>query len=154
MFEAADDRLNVQLRRLRLGVKGQPYENLKFNITTSLDFVGKDILDGTEAVQNNGASPRFRIWNAFLQWRLKSGSESFNIVAGYLPAQIGRENITAALRVPSMEKSWSQNYMRRHIVGVGPGRVTGFNLGGLLGNLESNLSFKYDIGLYLSLIHI
>jgi len=138
----------VELHRTRLGVTGQPYENLKFNFITSLDFIGKDALSGTEGGLNNGGSPRFRVWNAFLQFRLKPNSEAFNIVAGYFSPQIGRESITAAMRVTSMEKAWSQNYLRRHLVGTAPGRAVGINFGGLVGKAENPVTFKYDIGVF------
>ncbi len=147
-YEAVDDRLNLELHRSRLGVTGQVYENIKFNIITAFDFVGKDALSATQGALNNGASPRLRLWNAFVQWRLIPQKEHLNVVVGYMPAQIGRESITAAFRVPSMEKAWSQNYMRRHIVGVGPGRVIGVNVGGLFTKEEQVVSFGYDVGIF------
>ena len=128
-YKSVDDRLNFQIRRTRLGFSGQPYGHLLFKFDAALDLVGRDLLSGTEAGANNGASPQFRLWNAWLQWKIKKGSEKFNLVAGYLPPQIGRESITSALRSTSMEKSWSQNYLRRHLVGIGPGRAMGVNLG-------------------------
>ena len=39
--------------------------------------------------------------------------------------------MTSAFRLGSMEKSWDQNYQRRHMVGVGTGRAVGINIGGL-----------------------
>ena len=45
-----------------------------------------------------------------------------------------------------MEKSWSQNYLRRHLVGTGPGRALGLNLGGLF--LNSSIGVSYDVGIY------
>ncbi|MEZ4951069.1 MAG: hypothetical protein R2784_17045 [Saprospiraceae bacterium] len=43
-YEAVDDRINFQLRRTRIGLKGQPYENLSFNFTVAIDLVGRDLL--------------------------------------------------------------------------------------------------------------
>ena len=148
-YEIVDNRFNTEFRRSRLGVKGQPYKNLKFNITGALDFVGRDVLSATQAGANNGASPSFRIWNAFIQWKLFDNNDGLHITAGYMPPQIGRESITAALRVPSMEKSWSQNYLRRQLVGTGPGRVTGINIGGLfLNKNDKKIGFGYDLGIF------
>ncbi|MCB0842768.1 MAG: hypothetical protein KDE26_05810 [Bacteroidetes bacterium] len=145
-YQPVDDRLNLQLRRSRLSFKGQPYENLKFNMTAALDLVGKDDLAATQGASNNGGSPKFRLWNAYVQWRVKSNNEKVNIVAGYFPVQIGRESITSAFRSTSMEKSWSQNYLRRHLTGIGPGRAMGVNIGGLF--LHEKISWGYDLGIY------
>ncbi len=147
-YDPIDNRLNFQIRRTRIGLKGQPYENLKFNLTAALDFVGRDVLAGTEGGTNNGGSPSFRLWNAYVQWRMKSNSEALNLVAGYLPVQIGRESITSALRSTSMEKAWSQNYLRRHLTGIGPGRAAGVNLGGLLLPEKGHIGLGYDIGVF------
>ena len=147
-YQAVENRVNVQLRRTRLSLKGQPYENLKFKFTGAMDLVGRDVLAGTEAGSNNGSAPKFRLWNAFLQWRVIPKSEKLNLVVGYFPPQIGRESITAALRSPSLEKSWSQNYLRRHLTGIGPGRAMGVNVGGLFLSKKGSVHFGYDIGLF------
>lgn len=148
-YEAAEDRINTQLRRTRLTVKGQPFENLSFNFTTALDLVGKDLLSATEAGGNNGSSPTFRVWNAFVQWRLIPKKEYANLVVGYQVIPMGRESITGALRSTSMEKSWSQNYLRRHLTGIGPGRAMGVNLGGLfLNHQQSNVHLEYNLGVF------
>lgn len=147
-YEPVDNRLGFQFRRSRFGVSGQPYENLKFNVTAALDFVGRDVMDATEAGFNNGASPIFRIWNAYLQWRLIKDSEGLNLTFGYIPAQVGRESITAALRSTSMEKAWSQNYIRRHMIGRGPGRTSGMNLGGLFYQEGRSVHWGYDLGIF------
>lgn len=147
-YEPVDDRVNFQLRRTRIGFKGQAYENIKFNLTASIDLVGRDILAGTEAGANNGSSPLFRLWNAYVQWRAVPGSEKLNVVVGYIPPQIGRESITSALRSTSMEKSWSQNYLRRHVVGIGPGRAMGVNVGGLFLHEGGPVNWGYDLGVF------
>jgi len=147
-YQKVDNRFNTQLRRSRLGIKGQPYQQIKFNFTAALDLVGKDLLSGTEGGGNNGASPRFRTWNAYLQWKLLPKQDYFHLTIGYLPPQIGRESITPAFRVSSMEKSWSQNYLRRHLVGTGPGRAVGVNIGGRIDELWNHISFQYDVGIF------
>ncbi|PSR12950.1 MAG: hypothetical protein DA408_14555 [Bacteroidetes bacterium] len=147
-YDAVDDRLNFQLRRSRLGVKGTVGDNVRFDLTLAIDLVGHDLLAGTDAGANNGASPQVRLWNALVQWRLLQGSEKLNLVAGYQTPQIGRESITSAFRTPSMEKAWSQNYLRRHLVGTGPGRTVGINLGGLFVHKDRHLNWGYDVGLF------
>ena len=44
-YESVDDRLNVQLRRARLGFKAEPYEGLQFTIAGAYDLIGRDVLD-------------------------------------------------------------------------------------------------------------
>lgn len=147
-YDLAKNRLNTQLRRTRLAVKGEPFNNLSFNFTAALDLVGKDLLSATESGGNNGSSPAFRVWNAFVQWRLVPKQDYANLVAGYQVLPIGRESISGALRSTSFEKSWSQNYLRRHLTGIGPGRAMGLNLGGLFLNLSSKVHVEYNLGLF------
>lgn len=147
-YQAVDNRLNIQLRRARMGLKSKLYPNLKINLTTSLDLVGRDLLSGTDGNANNGGSPKFRIWNAYLQWKMLKDNECLNLTIGYLIPQIGRASITAALRSTSMEKAWSQYYLRRHLTGTGPGRAMGINLGGLIPILPELLLLSYDLGLF------
>ncbi|PHI20403.1 hypothetical protein CEQ90_08055 [Lewinellaceae bacterium SD302] len=147
-FGDVDDRLDLQFRRSRFTIKGEPYSGLRFNVTAAVDFVGRDLFSSTEAGNNNGASPRFRIWNAFVQWRLSSKSDALHITSGYMVPNIGRESMTPALAVPSFEKAWSQNYLRRHLVGTGPGRAVGFNLGGMTGGPKNYTHVSYDFGMF------
>lgn len=139
-----DSRLNFQLRRSRFSLAGQPYPTLKFKVTTALDLVGHDVLSGTEAGGNNGSSPSFRIWNAYLNWLLRPEQECLYLTAGYFVAPIGRESTTSALRSTSFEKAWVQNYLRRHTVGIGPGRAMGVMLGGQFSNADANRHVGYE----------
>lgn len=147
-YEKVGDRLNFSLHRSRYGVTMQPYKNLKFNFTFAADFVGRDALSGQDVGQNNGGNPAFRLWKTFLQLRMKSGSEKAYLTFGYFLPQIGRESITNPLRSTSMEKAWSQNYLRRQVHGVGSGRAPGMNFGGLFYKDGHKISFQYDLGLY------
>ena len=147
-YTKVQNRINTQLRRSRLGIKGMLNPNLKFNFITSLDLVGKDNLSGTDANGNNGSSPNFRIWNAYVQWKIRPKSDAIHLSIGYLPPQIGRESINSALRSTSIEKSWSQNYLRHHLTGTGPGRVMGLNLGGVFPLAAKQFKLGYDFGLF------
>ena len=147
-YEAVENRLNFQMRRSRFGVKGKAFDRVKFNIVAAFDLVGRDVLAGTEAGMNNGSSPQLRLWNAYLRWKALKKADFLHISAGYLLPQIGRESTTSAMRSTSMEKSWSQNYLRRHLVGKGPGRTEGISLGGLFYQDQNLLNWGYDIGLY------
>ncbi len=147
-YEPVADRLNFQLRRSRLGLKGQIATNLFFNVTSSLDLVGRDVLAGTEAGSNSGSSPRFRLWHAYVRWKASDKHEKLNVVTGYFLPQIGRASITSAMRTTGMEKAWSQNYLRRHLTGTGTGRTMGIQLGGLFLRESTGFHWGYDLGLF------
>ncbi len=144
--DPVSNRFNSELHRSRIGFKGQPYENFKFALVGAYDFVGRDVLAGTVGGNNNGANPFIRLWLAKIEWRL-SKNDAFNLTTGYFATVVGRESNTAPTRVTSMEKAWSQNYLRRHIVGTGPGRSPGINLGGVVVN-ESKFKLQYDVGIH------
>ncbi|WP_421794411.1 hypothetical protein [Haliscomenobacter sp.] len=148
VYDKVDDRLNFLLRRTRIGFRMQPYDNLKGTVIFSFDAIGRDVQSGIFGAGNNGAIPSVGIFDAFLEWRLKSKSEKMFVVAGFFRPQIGRESITAAWQVASMEKALTQNYLRQHLVGVGSGRSVGVNVGGLLMNQNQNLVLNYNIGMF------
>ncbi len=148
VYDKVDDRLNFLLRRTRIGFRMQPYNNLRGTVIFSFDAVGRDVQSGVFGAGNNGTIPSVGIFDAFLEWRLKSGSEKLFLVAGYFRPQISRESITAAWQVGSMEKSATQNYLRQHMIGVNSGRSTGLNLGGLLKNQSGKLYFNYNFGVF------
>ena len=146
-FENVDNRINFQLRRSRIGIKGSWGTRTSFNLIGAADLVGRDGLSGTEAGANNGPSPFFRLWSAALQFRASPKTDWANITLGYFSPRIGRESMTPHRESPSMEKAWSQNYLRRHLVGTGPGRAVGINIGGRA-DLGQKLSVGYDAGVF------
>lgn len=149
-YEQVGNRLNFQLRRSRLGFKGGVGERMKFNFLIAADLVGRDVLAGTEGGANNGSWPRLRLWNAYALWRLIPQGEGLHLSLGFQVPQVGRVSTASAFRSPSMEKPWSQNYLRRHLVGTGPGRSMGLQLGGLILAHESSSpwSGRYDLGIF------
>ncbi|HMO40321.1 MAG TPA: porin [Saprospiraceae bacterium] len=148
-YEPVDDRFNIMLRRARIGFRAQPYEGLEFTVVTAYDMIGRDIHSALVGEPNNGAIPKLGIWDAYLQWSVHKNSEAFNIVAGYFRPQLSRESITSGWSVNSMEKSMSQNYIRKHLVGTGVGRAAGLNVGGLLLHHKIN----YNIGIFNPVFH-
>ncbi|MEM1119602.1 MAG: hypothetical protein AAGJ18_04095 [Bacteroidota bacterium] len=147
-FEAVDNRLNFTLHRSRMGIKGTYGDRLFYDFTGAVDFVGQDALAGYVGAPNNTASPRFRIWNFLTQYKISRKSESLYWTFGYFSPLISRESITSPFAVGSFEKAWSQNYIRRHIVGTGPGRIVGSNFGGFFQNDNQKLSLDYNLGLW------
>ncbi|MEL6140955.1 MAG: hypothetical protein AAFU67_05005 [Bacteroidota bacterium] len=144
-YRPVENRFNTQLRRSRFSLQGQPYAVLSFRVTASLDLVGRDVLAATEAGANNGGAPQFRLWNAQLKWQLFPDQESLYLLAGYLPSPVGGESNMSALRSPSFEKAWSQNYLRRHLMGTGPGRAAGILLGGQWSSITERTHVSYEI---------
>ncbi|MCB0658311.1 MAG: hypothetical protein KDC57_19340 [Saprospiraceae bacterium] len=147
-YDPVDNRYDAMLRRSRLGFRMQPLEDVQISVIGSMDVVGRDLLSATQGASNNGSMPAFGLWNAILQWRVVPKREVLHLAAGYLTPQVGREHITCALRVTSMEKSWSQNYLRRHLTGTGPGRAAGIQAGGLFRREGSRLALTYDAGIF------
>lgn len=148
-YDPVEDRFNLLLRRARLGFKAEPYQGLQFNFIAAYDLLGRDVNSAIVGGDNNGSQPEFYVWDAFLQWKVNKSDESLNIIAGYFRPQISRESITSAWSVNSMEKAMSQNYIRHHLVGSGPGRALGINLGGLLSYQKIN----YNLGIFNPVYH-
>lgn len=147
-YEPVDNRLNFLLRRARLGFRMEPYENFKFTMVGAYDMIGRDVNTAITGSTNNASIPFFGIWDAYLEWRIKKGSEAFNLTAGYFRPQLSRESITSGWSVNSMEKAMSQNYIRTHLVGYGPGRALGVNLGGLFLRDDHKLGLNYNVGIF------
>ncbi len=146
-YDPIADRGNLMIRRGRFGVRGEPFDGLKFNLQMAYDLVGRDLFAGITGGTNNASIPNFGIWDAFLQWRIRRGSEAFYLTGGYFRPQLGRESITSGWSVNSMEKSMSQYYLRRHLTGTGPGRTVGLNVGGLA-NVGERLQLNYNVGIF------
>lgn len=147
-YQPVENRFDVMLRRSRLGFKIQPLTDLQISVIGSMDVVGRDLLSATQGASNNGSTPAFGLWNAIAQWRVIPRKEVLYLATGYLTPQFSREHITGALRVSSLEKSWSQNYIRRHLTGTGPGRAAGVQAGGLLRKDQSPVAMTYDLGIF------
>ena len=146
-YEKVDNRWNLHIRRFRFNFTGEVYTNLSFNFKGAIDLVGRDVLAATLGGANNGSAPNFGLLNAYLQWRLLDQKETLWLTFGYLVPQISRSSITSAMRATSFEKAWVQNYMRRSLVGIGPGRAPGINLGGQV-NTSDQLAISYDFGFF------
>ncbi|MEL6592503.1 MAG: hypothetical protein AAFQ68_20560 [Bacteroidota bacterium] len=141
-----DHRLNVEIRRTRVGFSVQPMERLSFRWVSALDNMGRDVYSGLNGGANNGAFPNLGIWDCNLQWQCLPDQQSLFLTTGYFGPHLGRESFTSAFNVTSLEKSWSQNYVRRHLVGTGPGRTLGVNLGGQFYEENRFFNFSYNLG--------
>jgi hypothetical protein len=144
-YEPVDDRLNFSFRRARLVFNGDPYPRLSYTVALFYDQTGYDILSAGLGATNKD-QPSVGIWDAFGQYRLGKKRSAPMLTAGYFRPQMQRESITTAWAPTSFEKAMSQNYVRRHLVGTGPGRATGLNIGGLW--LAKNIGLNYNAGLF------
>ncbi|MEQ8703865.1 MAG: porin [Phaeodactylibacter sp.] len=145
IYEGVDDRFNTNLRRARLIMSGQPYPRLKYSLAMFYDLAGRDLLSASVG-GTNPAQPNFGVWDGFFQYQLSKGSQSAWLTGGWFRPQMQRESITSGWSVNSFEKSMSQNYLRRHLVGTGPGRAAGLNIGGLFQGEKVGLN--YNLGVF------
>lgn len=147
-YQPVDDRVDVQVRRARFGFRAQPTDNLRFTTIAVFDGLGRDALAGTSGTSNNITPATIGILDVFMEWRMLPKKESLFLVAGYFRPQFSRESMTGAWALPSIEKSMSQNYIRRHLVGNGLGRSYGVNLGGVLHKEHTWIGCTYNVGLF------
>ncbi len=149
--EDMDARSDVYIRRGRIGFKGKIRKDMKFKVWFAYDNLGKN--EGTAgtggpnttggSVEGAGTENReFYIWDAIWTWTLDP--QWANISVGYFRPQVGKESITTAFKVISFQKSLPNFTPRKHIVGRGPGRETGINIGGLA--LEKK--FNFNVGIF------
>ncbi len=144
-----ENRTNAYFRRARLLFRGEPYAGLRYYLSMHFDQAGHDLLSATQG-PNNQAEPALGIWDAFVQWRLPVGRDALHLTAGWFRPQFQREAITPAWSVASLEKSMSQNYVRLQLVGRGPGRAAGLNLGGMAKG--EKWSLLYNAGFFNPLL--
>lgn len=147
-YQQVDNRLTFQLRRSRLVLKASPYNNFNFSMVTNLDFVGRDVLSAEQGGDNNGAQPGFGFWDLKMGYKMIDSSDLVHLTFGYFHPQFGRVGITPAMAATSFEKPWAQNYVRRTMVGTGPGRAMGFNLGGQYWEEGKLFGLRYDVGIF------
>lgn len=145
--ESVQNRFNPQLRRARMGFRANPYPGLKFTLVAYYDGIGRDALDASMGPANNPHGTEFGIWDAFFQYKILKNSEALNFTGGFFRPQFGRESITSGFATTSGEKAMQQGYIRRHLVGTGPGRAIGLNIGGILEN-NSAVSLNYNLGYF------
>ncbi|MEA1892429.1 MAG: porin [Campylobacterota bacterium] len=137
------DSSDLYIRRGRLGVKGKYSDQISYKVWFAYDNLGKNgnnILMGTPHDDTN-ANKDFYIWDAYFTY--KFDKELANVTMGYLRPQVGKESITSGFTINSYEKGLSNFYVRKHIVGRGPGREVGVNIGGL--TLDKKLNYNFGI---------
>lgn len=144
-YEPVDDRFNASVRRGRLSFKAEPYPRLLVNTSFIFDQIGRDLLTSSTG-STNKSDPIFSVVDAYLQWQALQGRQYLFVVAGWHRPQMQRESITSAFAVGSFEKSASQTYLRRHLVGAGLGRAPGITVGGLTQGAMWGL--QYNVGVF------
>ncbi|WP_297889141.1 porin [Sulfurihydrogenibium sp.] len=151
-----DNRMDFFLRRSRVGFQGKINEDLSWRVWFAYDNVGLD--PHTALAKNNNIglvgsngsgntlNQQFYLWDAFFTYALHKNWA--NITVGYFRPQVGRENITAGFEVSSFEKALTNFYPRQHLVGTGPGRETGINIGGLYNDEKGKWGINYNFGVF------
>lgn len=148
-----DNRMDLLLRRSRVGFQGHIAEDLSWRVWFAYDNVGLDqhtaIAKGTNnvgLVNLNSNNQSFSLWDAYFTYALDK--RWANITVGYFRPQVSRENLTSGFEVTSFEKALTNFYPRKHIVGTGPGRETGINIGGLYNDDKSKWGINYNFGIF------
>ncbi len=147
-----DNRMDFLLRRSRVGFQGNITKDLSWRVWFAYDSVGLDphtaIAKNSNVglVGSNNNNQQFYIWDAYFTYALDK--RWANITVGYFRPHVGRENITAGFEVTSFEKALTNFYLRPHIVGTGPGRETGINIGGLYNDDKSKWGINYNFGIF------
>jgi len=147
-----DNRMDFLLRRSRLGFQGKITEDLSWRVWFAYDNVGLDqhtafAKSGSVGlVGGNSNNQQFYVWDAMFTYALHKNWA--NITVGYFRPQVGRESITAGFEVLSFEKALTNFYPRLHLIGSGPGRETGINIGGLYNDEKTKLGLNYNFGVF------
>lgn len=140
---------NLQVRRARIGIKGNILPRLNYTAILAFDQVGHNPGSGTVGGTNNGSFPSVGLLDAYITWGIRRNGEGMRISAGYFRPQYGRESITSGFAVNSIEKTMDQNYLREHLVFSNPGRAAGINAGCQL-RLGSNQAWlRWDAGVFM-----
>lgn len=147
-----DPRWNNMVRRGRFNLSSQITDHLDFKFTVAAERMGQDVNTAIQGNWNTGALPYIGVWNLFIKWKMIENDERLHLTAGYFSPKLGRAHMTNPHTSPSFEKSWSQNYTRRHMVGFGTGRATGINLGGLFYSPDQLININYDLGVFNPII--
>jgi len=147
-----DNRMDFLLRRSRLGFQGKITEDLSWRVWFAYDNVGLDqhtafAKSGSVGlVGGNSNNQQFYVWDAMFTYALHKNWA--NITVGYFRPQVGRESITAGFEVLSFDKALTNSYPRLHLIGTGPGRETGVNIGGLYNDEKTKLGLNYNFGVF------
>lgn len=139
---------NTQVRRARVGLKGEILPRLHYTTILAFDQIGHDAMAGTTGGSNNGSFPSVGILDAFVTWGIRRDGRGIHLTAGYFRPQYGRESITSGFAVNLMEKTMDQNYLREHIVYNNPGRAVGINAGCQMRLGTDKAWLRWDAGLF------
>ncbi len=134
---------DLYLRRGRIGVKGAINPDISYTVWFAYDMLGKDANNFTIGApqDNTNSNKDVYIWDAMATYKLSK--EFANITFGYFRPQVGKESITSGFHTTSYEKGLSNFFVRTHLVGRGPGREMGINIGGL--TLGNKLNYNFGV---------
>ncbi|MBN2894499.1 MAG: hypothetical protein JXK05_01220 [Campylobacterales bacterium] len=135
---------DLYVRRGRFGARGAINPDVSYTVWFAYDMIGKDGNDFMigSPQDNTNSNKDVYIWDAMVTYKMNK--EFANVTLGYFRPQVGKESITSGFHTTSYEKGLSNFFVRTHLVGRGPGREMGVNVGGLtLGN-----KLNYNFGLF------
>lgn len=139
---------NMQVRRARIGLKGEILPRLHYTTILAFDQVGHNPASGTVGGTNNGSFPSVGLLDAYITWGIRRNGEGIRLSAGYFRPQYGRESMTSGFAVNSIEKTMDQNYLREHLVHSNTGRAPSVNVGCQLRLGSDKAWLRWDAGLF------
>lgn len=139
-----EDRWDLYLRRGRLRLRGQARAGFDYQLVFAYDAVGKNAQTTATGRPQPADNGEFYLWDAIVTWHLRA--PWLHLTMGYFRPQVGRESITSAFSVNSFTKALTNGFPRLHLVGTGPGRETGLNLGGL--HHHGAWGLHYNVGVF------
>lgn len=137
------NQMDVYLRRLRFGAKGQLAPWLCYTFQLHYDRLGENYYASTKGSDKG----QIGVWNAYITAKLLKTSDALNMHAGYYWAAISREYNTSPWAVSSFDKTFSVWYLRNFLTATGNGIETGVGLAGIK-NFDNKMGLSYRISVH------
>lgn len=142
VYEKREGRFLMLGRRARLGADFHYGDRVYLRIMTELDQIGPVVLGDPE----KNPPLDLNLLDVFATLKVFE-EEGLYLTIGQFRPQISRESITSAWQVSSMDKSFTQTYIRKFLTGNPFGRAAGINLGGIH-EVAEGFSLRYDAGIF------
>ena len=141
-----DKRLDLYIRRARLGFKGQAYPRLDYQTQFAYDNLGKDPYTGTTGTPQKLEMTEFKVLDAYFTYHIDSAFA--NITFGLFKPQVSRAFINSFSKVTSLEHTLSCYYLRAHCSARPSAREIGVNLGGSCADSNRLWGVSYNTGVF------
>ena len=145
-IENQTSRGDLFLRRLRFGVRGNPFPFIKYNLQFDMDRYGQNKFTAAR-----GNYKGLNLFNAYITVKALQNQNWLYLHGGYFLSAISREFHTSPWACGSFDKSNANWYLRYFLTSKGRGIEPGIGIGGLkkLGNVGAS----YRIALHNPVKH-